>query len=119
MENKDKIKVLFDTDANGYILGYQNEFFDGSNWVVPFDTSKAIDISPSDLSNIHLGASKISSDGTFTLDEEKDKELIAEQEKAINLTPEKQLEDLQAKNDKLSAALLELSDLVLNNSSTN
>ena len=58
--NKDKINVLFDTDEDGYITGYQQEFYDGKEWQTPFDTASAIEVTPTDLANFYLGASKVS-----------------------------------------------------------
>ncbi|WP_203663557.1 phage infection protein [Lacticaseibacillus sp. 53-4] len=81
MEMKDKIRVLFDTDADGYIIGYQQEFYDGKAWQTPFDTTNAIEVTPTDLANICLGASKVSEDGTITTDADKKAELEAEANK--------------------------------------
>ncbi|MFT8775036.1 MAG: phage infection protein, partial [Lacticaseibacillus paracasei] len=33
----DKVKAIFSTDEDGYITGYQQEFWDGSQWQTPFD----------------------------------------------------------------------------------
>ena len=90
METKDKIKVLFSIDADGYIIGYQQEFFDGKAWQTPFDTTNAIELSPADLASIALGASKVSSDGTITTDTDKKAELEAEANRP-EPSPEQQL----------------------------
>lgn len=90
METKDKIHVLFDLDSNGYILGYQQEFYDGKDWVAPFDTTSAIEVTPADLASVVLGASKVSADGIITTDEDKRAELEAEANKVIP-TAEQQL----------------------------
>ena len=90
MGTKDKIKVLFDLDADGYIIGYQQEFYDGKDWQTPFDTASAIEVTPTDLANICLGASKVSADGIITTDEDKRAELEAEANKVIP-TPEQQM----------------------------
>jgi len=108
METKDKIKVLFDTDVYGYITGYQQEFYDGKEWQIPFDVTSAIEVTPMDLANICFGASKVSSDGTITTDEDKRSELEAEANKVIP-TPEQQMiaslmakvTELEAKNERL------------------
>ena len=90
VETKDKIRVLFDTDENGYIIGYQQEFYDGKEWAAPFDTSKAFEVAPEELAGIYLGASKVSADGIITTDEDKRAELEAEANKVIP-TAEQQL----------------------------
>ncbi|MEY4715359.1 phage infection protein [Lacticaseibacillus paracasei] len=90
METKDKIKVLFDTDVNGYITGYQKEFYDGKEWQTPFDTTNAIEVTPTDLASICLGASKVSDDGTITTDADKKGELEAEVNKP-EPSPEQQM----------------------------
>jgi hypothetical protein len=88
--NKDKIQVLFDTDADGYIIGYQQEFYDGKEWQTPFDTASAIEVTPANLANICFGASKVSADGTITTDADKKAELQAEVNKP-EPSPEQQL----------------------------
>ena len=112
METKDKVKVLFDLDSNGYIIGWQQEFYDGKAWQTPFDTTNAIEVTPADLNGIALGASKVSSDGTITTDADKKSEIESEADKVIP-TPEQQIASLQQANDSLQSALLELSDIVL------
>ena len=108
IETKDKIRVLFDTDAGGYIIGYQQEFYDGKAWQTPFDTTSAIEVTPTDLSTLCLGASKVSEDGTITTDADKKAELEAEANKVIP-TPEQQMiatlmakvTELEAKDERL------------------
>lgn len=112
METKDKIKVLFSIDADGYITGLQQEFFDGKAWQTPFDTTNAVEVTPADLASIALGASKVSSDGTITTDADKKAELEAEANKP-EPSPEDKIAALQQSNDSLQSALLELSDIVL------
>lgn len=111
MLQKDKIKVLFSTDEDGYILGYQKEFWDGIQWQVPFDDSKALLVTPESIESIIIGASKIDSNGNITLDEDK-KSVLEKQEQDFK-TPEEQVASLRQSNDALQSALLELSDLVL------
>lgn len=79
--DKDKIRVLFDTDEDGYIIGYQQEFYDGKAWQSPFDTTNAIEVTPADLASVALGASKVSSDGTIMTDADKKAEIEAEANK--------------------------------------
>jgi len=112
METKDKIKVLFDLDGDGYITGWQQEFYDGNQWQTPFDTTNAVELSPTDLSTLCLGASKVSADGTITTDADKKAELEAEANKP-EPSPEDKIAALQQSNDSLQSALLELSDIVL------
>lgn len=88
--NKDKIQALFDTDADGYIIGYQQEFYDGKKWQTPFDTASAIEVTPTNLASICFGASKVSADGTITTDVDKKAELEAEVNKH-EPSPEQQL----------------------------
>ncbi|MFD1398663.1 phage infection protein [Lacticaseibacillus suilingensis] len=65
---KEKIKVLFDTDADGYIMGWSQEFWDGRHWQAPFDTTQAVELSPDDISGIVIGATKYEG-GKLTVDE--------------------------------------------------
>lgn len=122
METKDKIKVLFDTDADGYITGWQQEFWDGKEWQAPFDTTSAVEVTPADLASIALGSSKVSSDGTITTDAEKQKEI---EDAEAKLEEEAKPVDYQAiiaqlKSEQVQAneALLEISDMLLAGTST-
>ena len=101
--NKDKIKVLFDTDADGYITGYQQEFYDGKEWQTPFDTTNAVEVVQGDLDTIVMGASKVSSDGTITTDEYKRSELEAEANKVIPTAEQQLISTLMLKVAKLEA----------------
>ena len=76
----DKVKAIFNTDEDGYITGYQQEFWDGSQWQTPFDDEKAILIAPEELKKIAIGASKLADDGTVVIDTDKQAAL----EKAAN-----------------------------------
>lgn len=107
-ETKDKILVLFDFDAEGYITGWQDEFFDGKEWQTPFDTSKAVEVAPADLAAVVPGATKLT-DGKLVLDEAKKAEL-----EAVKPEPSQAeiIAKLQADNATMQGALLELSDLV-------
>ncbi|ALJ97793.1 hypothetical protein CL2_21 [Lactobacillus phage CL2] len=80
----DKVKAIFSTDEDGYITGYQQEFWDGSQWQTPFDDEKAILVAPEELKKIAIGASKLADDGTVVIDTDKQAAL----EKAANqVTP--------------------------------
>nr|UWI11787.1 MAG: hypothetical protein [Bacteriophage sp.] len=82
-----KVKAIFSTDKDGYITGYQQEFWDGSQWQTPFDDEKAILITPEELKKIVIGASKLADDGTVVIDTDKQAAL----EKAANqVTPTKE-----------------------------
>ena len=82
--DKDKLEVLLSTDSDGYIIGYQKEFWDGSSWQTPFDTKDAVLIDTTSIDSIVLGASKLNSDNTVTVDTNKQAEI----EKAANqVTP--------------------------------
>lgn len=84
METKNPIKALFSLSDGGYITGYQQEFWDGSQWQTPFDDEKAILIAPEELKKIVIGASKLDDDGTVVIDTDKQAAL----EKAANqVTP--------------------------------
>lgn len=72
--DKDKIKALFDFDADGYITGYQREFWDGRQWQTPFDTTNAVEVAPGDLDTIVMGATKLRN-GKLVVDEAKQAEL--------------------------------------------
>ena len=102
METKDKLKVLFDTGTNGYITGYQQEFYDGKEWQTPFDVTGSIDVAPANLETIVIGATKLI-DGQLVLDTSKQAELEAAANKVIP-TPEQQLiSTLMLKVAKLEA----------------
>ena len=108
--DKDKLKVLFTTDAGGYITGWQQEFWDGRQWQTPFDTTNAVELTPGDLDTIVMGATKLIN-GKLVFDEAKQAEL----EKAAEPkpTPDEQIATLQQSNSELQSAMLELSDIVL------
>ena len=72
--DKDKLKVLFTTDADGYITGWQQEFWDGRQWQTPFDTTNAVEVAPGDLDTIVMGATKLRN-GKLVVDEAKQAEL--------------------------------------------
>ena len=70
VEKKDKYKVLFDFDSDGYIVGWQQEFFDGQDWQTPFDTSSAVEMSQADIDGISVGATKLT-DNKLIVDQDK------------------------------------------------
>lgn len=107
---KDKIKILFITDADGYIIGYQSEFYDGRQWQTPFDTTNAVEIAPADLDTIVMGATKYA-DGKLTVDAYKQKELAAAAEPTTQTDP--QVAVLQAKVDTQNEAITQLTNLVV------
>ena len=85
---KDKLLVLFDTDEDGIIYGWQQEFWDGHEWQVPFDTTNAVQIDKTELGKVTLRASKVV-DGKVVVDQDKFSELQAAS--APQPTPEQQL----------------------------
>lgn len=103
METKDKIKVLFSIDSDGYIIGYQQEFFDGKEWQTPFDTTSAIEVTPTDLANICLGASKVSEDGIITIDAARQAEIEAEASKVTPTTEQQLIATLSLRLAQLEA----------------
>ena len=122
MVEKDTVKVLFSFDDQGWIVGYQSEFFDGTDWQTPFDATNAIDVTPTDLAGVVLGASKVSSDGTITTDAEKQKEIedaeakLEEEAKPVDY--QAIIAQLKSEQVQTNEALLELSDMLLAATST-
>jgi len=102
METKDKIKVLFDLDGNGYITGWQQEFFDGYEWKTPFDTTNAVDVAPADLETIVMGATKLV-DGQLVLDAVKQAEIEAEANKVTPTTEQQLIATLSLRLAQLEA----------------
>ncbi|WP_125710065.1 phage infection protein [Lacticaseibacillus porcinae] len=78
METKETIKVLLEFDADGWIISYQNEFWDGHDWGVTFDLNdpNVIDMTQTELDGIALRASKLV-DGKVVVNQEKLAELQA------------------------------------------
>ena len=109
METKDKIKVLFDLDGNGYIIGYQQEFYDGNQWQTPFDTSKAVEVAVADLATIALGATKWVN-GKLVIDPDKQAELEAEANKVIPTPEQQMINSLGLQNAQLAAQVTALTE---------
>ncbi|WP_125581504.1 phage infection protein [Lacticaseibacillus suibinensis] len=102
METKERIRALFTLDSDGYIIGYQREFFDGKEWQTPFDTTNAVEVAPGDLDTIVMGATKLRN-GKLVVDEAKQAEL--EQPVTPQPTAEQQLiATLMLKVAKLEAS---------------
>ena len=89
MVEKDMVKVIFSFDDQGWIIGYQSEFFDGKDWQTPFDVTGSVDVAPADLETIVMGATKLV-DGQLVLDTVKQAEIVAEANK-VTPTTEQQL----------------------------
>ena len=102
METKDKIKVLFDINDAGYIIGWQQEFYDGNQWQAPFDTTNAVEVAVADLATIVLGATKFT-DGQLVLDTVKQAELEAEANKVIPTAEQQLISTLMLKVAKMEA----------------
>ena len=99
---KENIKTLLDVDSGGYIIGYQSEFFDGSKWVTPFDTTNAVDLTRTKIDEIVLGASKLI-DGEIVVDKAKQAELEAKTNKVIPTAEQQLISTLMLKVAKLEA----------------
>lgn len=95
--------MLFDTNADGYIIGYQQEFYDGKAWQTPFDTTNAIEVTPTDLANICFGTSKVSEDGTITTDADKKAEFEAEANKVIPTAEQQMIATLSLRLAQMGA----------------
>lgn len=102
METKDKIKVLFDINDDGYIIGWQQEFYDGNQWQTPFDTSKAVEVAVADLATIALGATKWVN-GKLVIDPDKHAELEAEANKVTPTTEQQLIATLSLRLAQLEA----------------
>ena len=109
---KDKIKVLFDTDGEGYILGWQQEFYDGQQWQTPFDTTNAIELSPDSLAGVALGATKLVN-GALVVDTEHQKAIEAQDAANAPIDYKAKIAELEAKLEEATNATLELADSVL------
>ena len=107
METKDKIKVLLDINDAGYIIGWQQEFYDGNQWQTPFDTSKAVEVAVADLATIALGATKWVN-GKLVIDPDKQAELEAEANKVIPTPEQQMINTLGLQNAKLIEQVAEL-----------
>ncbi|WP_390408741.1 phage infection protein [Lacticaseibacillus jixiensis] len=102
MGSKDEIKVLFDLDSNGYITGWQQEFYDGTNWIAPFDTANAVDLAQTEIDKIVLGASKLI-DGEIVVDKAKQAEIEAEANKVVPTTEQQLIATLSLRLAQLEA----------------
>lgn len=108
--DKDKLKVLFTTDAGGYITGWQQEFWDGRQWQAPFDTTNAVELTPDEIGSIVMGATKYA-DGKLTVDADKQKALADAAEQETQTDP--QVAALQEKVDTQNEAITQLTNLVV------
>lgn len=102
METKDKIKVLFSIDADGYITGYQQEFYDGKAWQTPFDTTDAVSLPQAEIDKIVLGSSELI-DGAIVVDKAKQAELEAEANKVTPTTEQQLIATLSLRLAQLEA----------------
>ena len=98
---KDPIKVKLAVDDDGYIQGWENEFFDGSQWQALFDVEDAVDMHPADLDTIVLGATRYT-DGKLVVDAAKQAELI-EDDKPQPTTDQQMLAAVMLRVAKLEA----------------
>lgn len=102
MVEKATVKVLFSFDDQGWIVGYQSEFFDGTDWQTPFDVTNAVDVAPADLETIVIGATKLI-DGQLVLDTVKQAEIEAEANKVVPTAEQQLISTLMLKVAKLEA----------------
>ena len=102
MVEKATVKVLFSIDADGYIIGYQQEFFDGTDWKTPFDVTGSVDVAPADLETIVIGATKLT-DGQLVLDTAKQAEIEAEDSKVTPTTEQQLIATLSLRLAQLEA----------------
>jgi hypothetical protein len=93
MAEKDNVRVLFGLDADGYIIGWQQEFYDGEQWQAPFDTTDAVEVAAPDLATIVLGATKWVN-GKLVINPDKQAELEAEANKVTPTTEQKMIASL-------------------------
>jgi hypothetical protein len=93
MAEKDKVRVLFGLDADGYIIGWQQEFYDGEQWQAPFDTTDAVEVAAPDLVTIVLGATKWIN-GKLVIDPDKQAELEAEANNVVPTAEQKMIASL-------------------------
>ncbi|WP_203623954.1 phage infection protein [Lacticaseibacillus sp. 866-1] len=106
---KEKVIVLLELDADGYITGYQQEFWDGRQWQTPFDTTNAVEVAPGDLDTIVTGATKLIN-GKLVVDEAKQAELEAEANKVIPTAEQQMINALGLQNAQLAAQVTALTE---------
>lgn len=109
MKTKDKVKVLLDLDDDGYIIGYQQEFYDGKAWQTPFDVTGSVDVAPADLETIVIGATKLVN-GQLVLDTYKQAELEAESNKVVPTAEQQMINALGLQNAQLAAKVAALTE---------
>ena len=109
MVEKTNIKVQFYLDDDGYITGWQQEFFDGYEWQIPFDATNAVDVTTADLETIVIGATKLV-DGQLVLDIVKQAELEAETNKVIPTPEHQMINALGLQNAQLAAKVTTLTE---------
>jgi hypothetical protein len=109
METKDKIKVLFSINTDGYIIGYQQEFYDGKEWQMPFDTTDAVSLPQAEIDKIALGSSELI-DGAIVVDKAKQAELEAEANKVTPTAEQQMINALGLQNAQLAAQVTALTE---------
>lgn len=109
MAEKDKVRVLFGLDADGYIIGWQQEFYDGEQWQAPFDTTDAVEVAAPDLATIVLGATKWVN-GKLVIDHDKQAELEAEANKVVPTAEQQMINVLGLQNAQLTAKVAALTE---------
>lgn len=102
MVEKATVKVLFSFDDQGWIVGYQSEFFDGTDWQTPFDVTGSVEVAPADLETIVIGATKLI-DGQLVLDTVKQAEIEAKANKVTPTTEQQLIATLSLRLAQLEA----------------
>lgn len=109
MADKTTLTTLLNLDSDGYINGFQQEFYDGAQWQVTFDTTNAVQLSEADTASIVIGATKYT-DGQLVLDTAKQDEL----EKASQpVDSASEIAYLKNQLAEMQSAILELADVSL------
>lgn len=103
MAEKDKVRVLFGLDADGYIIGWQQEFYDGDQWQAPFDTTDAVEVAAPDLATIVLGATKWVN-GKLVINPDKQAELESEANDVVPTAEQKMIAALTLEVAQMKAA---------------
>ncbi|WP_203663816.1 hypothetical protein [Lacticaseibacillus sp. 53-4] len=100
--DKEKLKVLLTLDADGVVIGYQKEFWNGQKWQVGFDDTDAIELSQSEIDSIVVGATTYAN-GKLATDEAKAAEVVAAAERPAPSADQQILATVMLRVAKLEA----------------
>ena len=106
---RSSLKVLLGLDSDGYVVDYQQEFWDGSDWQAPFDTTNAVSLPQAEIDKIVIGASKLI-DGAIVVDKAKQAELEAETNKVTPTAEQMMINALGLQNAQLVAKVTALTE---------